>query len=244
MRNRKNTKIDHKTSISSVSDMPDPKVLQKIVRKIQTYLLQAQSDSDDSSYLRIPNSLFGHLSDAEIDAICTTVNQMQNIPIFLSRCISGIASRAHLRELGLPDAFFDEHKELFVEGIQAMRVHPSVKSPLTAYKGGYFIGHGGVFLNCQFFVAKVTHILAEPSTVPNDRTESEIEGEIVFYIDDKGRMRTPTDKMKITGPRFSIRYFLGRLTDQELAALKIKLRFDPDLHFLFGKSQAVLKGNC
>ena len=145
-------------------------------------------------------------------------------------------SPTYLRKMGLPEEhcrILENYRKGEYSEYNAVRVHSSVKAPLSEFLDCYVVGNGILFSNCQMFVAKVTHVIAETTIDLEARDEAELTASVIFFIDHSGKLRTPRKPFEIQGERCFLRYLLGRLTKEELAQLKSQLRLKPDSSTIF-----------
>ncbi len=203
---------------------------QKIVAWLKNRLESLDIRFDRDEYIDVPSKFFEGLSEEQTQAICSQINEHKELPVMVGRHLDGLASPMVLRELGLGGTMLSELESRINNNIQAVLVHPTLKAPLSEYKDSYVIGGNYLFGEWQGFVAKVTAVLENPNIDLHQRehpTKSELTLSVVFYVDSTGRVRVPRKEIVLYGERFFNQMLLGKLTDDQLNALKKEVKLDP-----------------
>lgn len=203
----------------------------KIVLWLRNLLQSPDAPVDREDIINLPWKLFRGLSEEQIQAVCSQINELKDLPVMVGRNLDDTANPAVSMRLAFGQPVPAEIERPNSSQIQAVLVHPSLKIPLSEYQGGYVIGESCLMCDWQGFVAKVTAALVNPNIdlyQRHQRTESELTLSVVFYVDSAGKVRVPRKEHVIYGERFYNAMVLGKLTEEQLNALKREVKINPE----------------
>jgi hypothetical protein len=190
-------------------------LVQRIVSYLRRELRQEKDHHCRLGGITVPNRFFDGLSEEEIQAVCSQINEIRDLPLILGRHLK--CSLEHYQRF--PISMQKEFEWQIRNRIEAAIVHRTLKIPLSEYKDSYVLGRGDDAA-VHTFVAKVTDVHPNPCIIPDVRAEAEVSLSVEFYADSSGLIKVPKKQLLIRRERCDLEYLFGKLTEAQLEFVK------------------------
>jgi hypothetical protein len=178
----------------------------RVVRFLRHELLEQRRDSWNESgapsSVEIPPSLFGELNRDQIVRVCNSISKSAKHPFLLAH---------EWRDLGRTEGHV----------VFGFHIDQSLKAPVASLQDSYVTAY---FPTYGFCVGRVAHTNPSASNDLSWHEEPEVSINIVFYVDQNGRLVEPAEPISTGCSRHTLSRSLGKLTSKQLVEIK-KLLF-------------------